>query len=406
MSKRNLAKAMLGLYNAAGRGQRGGQVVLEAFQAKKFDVKDFSIKALALEVCGDEWFEDLRPAGGIRFIESAPVDSTAFANLANVVLSGRIIEEFGEADINTGDEYATTEDTPYIDQGRDIEIRRTDAVSTTVKEGRSFARYGLSENWKTYFPTEKRGAIIELTKEAVAEDRTGSLLRQATTVVDEVAMEKNERILKVVLGIDDNLYSPQGVAQATYSTALTGRINKQTGTELVDWTDVDSAIQIWTSMTHPVTGRPIFIPASDMRVLVMPAKLATANYVFKATDLSVGDADGGASSGVTTGPNPIADIISRGGISTRNSSVLANYLLTLATASGGGGVAAADAAKYWYMGAFAKAFVYHQNYPLTILTRGAGTPEEFDRDVIFQIRAAERGRMNVREPRYVAQFTG
>lgn len=404
---RNLAKAMLRLYEAGGKGKPGATLVMEALNKKKFNIKDVSIKALAIEAMGDQWFESLTPdrTERVRFLESA-VDSTAFLNLANVVLSGKVIQEFDEADFNVADQYAETRSEPYIQSGRDIEVTRTDAKSNVVLEGRSFPRWGLGENWKTYPDTVKRGGIVELTKEAISEDRTGTLLKQAGTVANEVAMEKNERILKVVLGIDDNLYFPQGAAAATY-TASAPRKNLLTGNELVDWTKVDAALLLWAQMAHPVTGRPVSPPPGERDILVMPSKIATAQYILGATGLSVGDADSGSATGITHGVNPIAGLLSRNGLSqTVKASELAYYLLTLAAASGGGGVSASDAAKYWFLGSFKRAFVYRENYPLTISTQGAGTPDEFDRDVLFSIKAAERGVMAVQEPRFVIKCTG
>jgi hypothetical protein len=405
---------MTNLYKEAGRGPKGAGLVLEAFNKKHFDKADFSIKALAIETMGESWVDQLsRTRGGGIFLESAPIDASAFANLANVVLTGVIIKEFQEADINIGDTFAETRDVPYIQQGRDIEVRRTDAVSTIVKEGRSFPRFGLSENWKMYPDTEKRGAIIELTKEAISEDRTGTLISQARTVADEVVMDKNLRILKVVLGIDNAVYLPQGTAAATYTTTgdptMPTRKNLLTGNELVDWTSIDAAQLLWSDMRHPITGRPIVPPPEEVDILVMPYKLATANRILRATSVQVGEraANTGVAAGVmVTDTNPITDMVNGKISRTSRASQLSYYLLTLAAASGGGGILAANAKKYWYLGSFKRAFAYLQNYPLQVITRGAGTTEEFDRDVVFAVRAAERGVMGVVEPRYVIQCNG
>lgn len=403
---RNLAKAMNRLYEAGGKGRKGATLVMEAFKAKKFSVEDFSIKSLALETMGDAWAEALTPRnkGGIQFIESSAVDSSAFLNLANVVLSGKVLQEFAEADINVSDALAETSNEPYISAGRDIEVTRTDAQSVIVQEGRSFPRYGLGENWRTYPDTEKRGAIVELTKEAISEDRTGTLIRQAATVATEVAMDKNERILKVVLAITDSIYQPQGVARATYVTTA-GVKNLLSSNELLDWTDIDAAFQLWGEMTHPTTGRPVSINPGDIDMLVMPPKLALADHILGATQVTMGDADDTAPniSGIRHGPNPVKRIV--GGSLNMNASMLAYYLLKLATALGGGGLSASDASKVWLVGAFKKAFRYRQNYPLTIITRGAGTDDEFDRDVVFSIRASERGVAVVTDPRYVVKCT-
>ena len=353
---------------------------------------------------GREWVERLVPqaSGGIVMAQEQ-VDSSMFLNLANVVLSGSIIDEFAQADINAGDQFAETRSVPYIQQGRDIGLTYTDAKSVVIQEGQPFPSFGMGEDWRTYPETVKRGAMVELTKEAIAEDRTGRLLDNCRGVAEEVVADKNERILRVVLGIDNSVYMPKGVAAATY-TAAAPRKNLLAGNELVNWQNVDSAVQLWADMTHPITGRPLNIPLSEITTLVMPAKLATSTYIFNATEVAVGDVTSGASAGVARGTNPINYLGRKP--ANPSASMLAYYMLTKPVASGGGGIAAADAKKYWLLGAFRRAFVYLQNYGLTVLTQAGGSDAEFRRDVIFALRASERGVPAVKDPRYVIKCTG
>jgi hypothetical protein len=381
---------------------KGLTIVREAFKTGEFNKRDFSIKRLALETMGADWVEDLTPKAGLQMFKEQ-VDSSTFLNLANVVLTGTIIDEFAQADINAGDQFAETRTVPYIQSGRDIGLTRTDAKSVVVGEGQPFPSFGMGEDWRLYPDTVKRGAMVELTKEAIAEDRTGQLLQNCQGVAEEVVTDKNERILRVVLGIDNSVYLPKGVATATYATTA-GRKNLLTGTELVDWTDVDDAVQLWADMTHPVTGRPINVPLDQISVLVMPQKLATISHIFQATEVTVGDVTSGSTAGVRRGGNPI-NYLARN-VPKPSASQLAYYMLTKAAALGGGGIAASDAKKYWYMGAFTKAFVYLQNYGLTVLTQGATSEAAFQRDVVFAMRASERGVPAVKDPRFVLQMNG
>lgn len=401
----SMEKAMKRVYESAQANKAlGASLVREAFKKGDFVKSDFSIKRLALETMGSEWVEKLTPrgSGGMVFAQEQ-VDSTMFLNLANVVLSGSIIDEFAQADINAGDALAETRTVPYIQQGRDIGLTRTDAKSVVVSEGQPFPSFGMGEDWRTYPDTVKRGAMVELTKEAIAEDRTGRILENCQGVAEEVVADKNERILRVVLGIDNSVYLPKGVATATYATT-TGRANLLASNELVDWTDVDAAVQLWADMVHPVTGRPLNIPLSEITTLVMPAKLATATYIFNATEVQIGDVTAGTLGGVARTSNPLNYLGRKP--SNPQASMLAYYMLTKAVATGGGGIAAADAKKYWYLGAFRRAFGYLQNYGLTVLTQSAGSNEEFERDVVFRLRASERGVPVVKDPRYVIKCTG
>ena len=394
----SLEKAMKRVYESASPEQRA-QIVREAFKKGEFKLNDFSVRRLAIETMGHEWVEKLsRPS---MFKEQ--VDASTFLTLTNIILSGVILDEFAQADINRGEALAETRTVPYISQGKDIGLTKTDATSVIVSEGQPFPSFGMGSEFRAYPDTVKRGAMIELTKEAIAEDRTGRLIENCQGVAEEIVADKNERILQVVLGISNSVYLPNGVAAATY-TASAPRKNLLTGNELVDWTDVDAAWQLWADMAHPVTGRPVRVPVEKVKMLVMPAKLATAQYVMGATELSVGDVTSGAAAGVSRGANPIG-FLGRN-ILPPDASQMAYYILTKAAASGGGGIAAADAKKYWYLGVFEKAFVYLQNYGLTVLTQGADSDEAFSRDVIFRLRASERGVPAVKDPRFVLQLQG
>jgi len=381
---------------------KGCQMVREAFKKGEFSLRDFSIKRLAMETMGSAWVESLTPHGGVQMFKEQ-VDSSTFLNLANVVLTGVVFDEFAQTDINAADALAETRTVPYTQSGRDIGLTRTDAKSVVVTEGQPFPSFGMGEDWRTYPETVKRGAMVELTKEAIAEDRTGQLIQNCQGVAEEVVIDKNERILRVVLGIDNSVYLPKGVATATYATTA-GRKNLLSGTELVDWTDVDEAVQAWADMTHPVTGRPINVPLGSISILVMPSKLATVSHVFQATDYTRGDVTAGTTAGVTRGGNPLSYLGQK--VPNPSASQLAYSMLIKAAALGGGAIAAADAKKYWFLGAFTKAFVYLQNYGLNVLTEGANSEAAFRRDVIFALRASERGVPAVKDPRFVIKCTG
>ena len=399
-----LETAMKRVMESCGKDRaKGTGLVREAFKKGEFSVKDFSIKRLALETMGSAWVDALTPRGGMGQIFQEQVDSSTFLNLANVVLSGTILDEFAQADVNAADALAETRTVPYIAQGRDIGLTRTDAQSVVVTEGQPFPSFGMGEDWRTYPETVKRGAMVELTKEAIAEDRTGQLIQNCQGVAEEVVADKNERILRVVLGIDNSVYLPKNVASATY-TASAPRANLLAANELVDWTDVDAAVQLWAEMTHPVTGRPLNVPLGAISIIVMPSKLATVSHVFQATEYTRGDVTAGTTAGVTRGGNPLSYLGQK--VPNPSASQLAYYMLTKAAASGGGGIAAADAKKYWYLGVFPRAFVYLQNYGLTVLTEGSNSEAAFRRDVIFALRASERGVPGVKDPRFVIKCTG
>ncbi len=411
--KNRMARAMVESYGAAGGGSRGAKVVEDAFKEKDFDPRDFSIRSLAVAVYGEGFVENMgNPGrGGSRYLESGvggAVDHTAFSNLTTTVIRGLMDEEAREVDVNLGDSLATTTPTDFEQGEKVIGMRRVGReANRVVKAGEEYSAYGFGEDFQTKPDTEKRGGYVLLTKEMIAEDRTGRALDFARTIIDEARMNKNERILKAVLGIDNSIFRPLGVAEPTYTTAVTGqddnaRVNLITsGAELIDWTDVDLALQLWADMRHKVTGRPIQIAPERMTLLAMPAKMMTARHILGADSVEVGTVTT-APDGRRLGGNPV-----KGVISNQIYSNLAYSLLTRSASDPympGGGVSAANAKNYWYMGDFARAFEYLENWPLTVETLGADTLLGFTRDVVFGVKVSEKGVVAVKDPRFVAQL--
>jgi hypothetical protein len=68
-----------------------------------------------------------------------------------------------------------------------------------------------------------------------------------------------------------------------------------------------------------------------------------------------------------------------------------------------GGSTAANAAKYWYLGQFKKAFKYRTLFPFQVKA-AQHDKDDFERDVIAQFRADERGVPRVVAPWYAAKF--
>ncbi len=412
-ARKNMARAMVEAYKAGGGGRRGGEVVEKAFKEKDFDSRDFSIREI-YKACYSEAALaalDSPGRGGSRYLEAGvggAVDHTAFSNLTTTVIRGLMDEEARETDVNLGDTLATTTPTEFEQGEKVLGLKRVGReANRVVRAGEEFSAYGFGEDFQTKPDTEKRGGYVLLTKEMIAEDRTGRALDAARTIIDEARMNKNERILKAVLGIDNAIYRPLGVAEATYTTATSGlddnaRVNLITsGAELVDWTDVDLALQLWADMRHKVTDRPIQIAPDRMHMLVMPAKGMTVRHVLGADSVEVGTVTG-APEGRRQGGNPVKGVVSQVTVSN-----LAYALLTRSATdpfNPGGGVSTANAKNYWYMGDFPRAFEYLENWPLTVETLGADTLLGFTRDVVFGVKVSEKGVIAIKDPRFVTQL--
>jgi hypothetical protein len=170
----------------------------------------------------------------------------------------------------------------------------------------------------------------------------------------------------------------------TYQTA-TPWINVIGSNELVDWTDVDAAEQLFADMLDPNTGEPILIDARH--VLVMPAYRHAAHRVFNALDI---DYTGTGAATTTRAANPLSHY-------TMHVSRLA-YRRIIAS-----GETAANAKKWWFLGDFRRAFAYMENWPITVTQSPTNSEADFNQDIVVRFKASERGAAAVLDPRYVVK---
>ena len=142
---------------------------------------------------------------------------------------------------------------------------------------------GLSEDYIETPSTTKHGFIVPVTREAIFFDRTHLILQRAAEVGEFLGLNKEKRLLDLVLGTMNN-YKWKGTAYNTYyGPADNGPWVNVLDEELVDWTDVDAAEQLFADILDPYTGEPVLIQPNT--VLVMPAYRHAANRVFKATEI-------------------------------------------------------------------------------------------------------------------------
>ncbi len=407
-----LAEAMYSVYKAAGRGRRGSAAVRRAFKEDKFDMTDVSLKALAIECLGEQWYESLTPAGAdsglvvVRESGGGAVDSTGFTNLLATIIAGVMDTEPAEADSELADTLVTTRRVPRERGERRVNLLKVGReANRVVREGEAYSAYGFGEDWLDFPDTEKRGGYVLLTREMIAEDETSRALDAARTIISEARMNKSERIMLAVLGVNNSIFLPRSVAEATYTTATSGldnnaRVNLVTsGAELIDWVDIDEALQRWADMEDKVTGRPVSIRPARMQIIVMPAKGATAMQILNATQVESGTVTN--LNGVRTAPNPAQNFAQL------TVSPLAYHLLQRSASDPylpGGGVSAGDAKNYWFMGDFAGAFEYLEQWPMTVETLSANSLLGFERDVVFGVKVSEKGVIAVKDPRLVQQM--
>ena len=116
-----------------------------------------------------------------------------------------------------------------------------------------YPHLGFGEDYIETPSTTKRGFIVPVTKEAIFFDRTHLVLSRAAEVGEVLGLNKEKRLIDLVIGVTNN-YKWKGTSYNTYQAA-TPWINSLATNELVDWTNVDKAEQLFADILDPEHGR-------------------------------------------------------------------------------------------------------------------------------------------------------
>lgn len=380
-------------YEAAKKDGRIGERkflsdIREAISTKQIEVSenriDLSIKDL---------FENFVPHGheligcwkrgedSSSLLEAGDAVSTSmFSNITGQIVYNAVMDAFTSEDFVFSPLVRTVQ-TEF--NGEKIAgIGRMGDRAEVVGEGLPYPKVGVSEDYIETPQTTKRGLIVPLTKEAIAFDRTGLVVQRCSEVGQFLGLNKEKRVIDCI--VDENVtahrYKWRGTTYATYQTS-TPWDNVTASATLTDWTDIDEAFQTLDAIVDPNTGEPILNSPKD--IIVTRQNLAKARYIISATEIRVGD--GSSVTTQTISQNPVGNTLT-----IRSSSLLAARMAT---------------DTYWYVGDIRKAFAYMQNWAITTVQAPANSTDEFERDIVMQWKASERGAMATMEPRVMTKCT-
>jgi hypothetical protein len=364
----------------------------EALREGELKAEDFSLRELAEATVGPEWVKRLDPRSddGVPLLEAGDaVDVTAFANITGQIIYSTILEAYTQEAFVVSKLVDTV---PTRFDGEKIPgIGRVRDEVAEVRPGMPYPSLGLSEDYIETPSTTKHGFIVPVTREAIFFDRTHLIVQRASEVGEVLGVNKEKRLLDLVLGITNN-YKWKGASYKTYyGSADNGPWVNELGEELVDWTDIDAAEQLFAEILDPSTGEPVLVYPNT--VLVMPAYSHAANRVLKATEIiydSAATADGHT---MTAAANPLD--------SYRVAESRLAYRRIIAA-----GIAPEEAKRWWFLGDFKKAFAYMENWPITVTQARTNSEAEFNQDIVLRFKASERGAAAVINPRYVVKSTG
>ncbi len=322
---------------------------------------------------------------GHQLVQEA-VDTSAFANVNQTFMSQIMYEAFNNPTL-IGDQLVRKV-TSNQEWERIIGIGNLGDVAQVVGEGEDYPRAQMAEDWIETPQTEKRGFIVDVTKEAIFFDRTGQLVQRATEVAWSMAVNKEKRILDMVVGITAR-FNRKGRGWVTAYGDNSGAHDwdNQSSNALVDWESIDAADQIFNAITDPHTGEPIEIGGKTL--LVPQALKKTAERIINATEVTMGT---GAVTDVgygteTGGRNPVSGDGLR---------VMSNQYVKTRSGSD----------TTWFYGDFPGAFIYVENWGPTAQQAPVNSDDEFKRDIVLSTKMSERGKEAATNPRKVQKCTG
>jgi len=393
---------------------------IEAINAGQVNMKklrSFGLRRLYEAIVGPDlpmhrWMNpgQEQAANKMFFEEVSGPRASAFTNITGKMVLDGVLEGFTAESLVADQLFEVFTD--RNDGGRWGGMDWIDDDSIEVKEGHEYPNTDFAEDYvDTPFST-KRGLKIGVTREIVHFDQTGLLMQRSRMVGERVSVNRENRMLDTFLGLD-NPYKRKGTFSNTY-VGSGPRQNLLTGVELVDWTDIEEALQLFAEMVDDrADGEPIEVTPSQL--VVMPRKLFTARRILNASEVrhttggnSVADGAGalGPNDNIETmGANPITDnyeIISTNRMYQRLQKPHTDIHQGTVIA----GLSAADAQKVWFLGDFKRSFKYRTIFPLEVISAGAEHPAFFDKDVVMQFRASERGVPFVVDPWHVMRIQG
>jgi hypothetical protein len=368
----------------------------------------FSLRELAEAFCGEQWVRRLNPvyanqhlwrmtAEGVdpgetrALLETGgAVDVSAFSNITGQILFTKILEGWELADM-IGEELVET--VPTVLDGEKLPfISQPLTEGGKVHPGQPYEEYGLAEEFIQTVPLNTYGALLSIHKLTVFYDRTGQLLKKANNLGKQLRYNKERRILNtLVQAASAPLFNWKGVSYVPFQTNGTYWNNLILQNPLVDYTSIEKVEIAATQILDPDLLNVGINTPIDIRldsVVVMPFKKWTAWRALNAAEVR----------GVNLSPTP--NIITLSPSPMPEYKLLTSKILyqqALAT-----GATTAQAQDWWWMwDSKQRPIVYMENWPLQLIPQPPQSVADFERDIVFRLKASERGEPSWQDPRYI-----
>lgn len=379
------------------------KLLKESLEAKDIAAKDFSWLGL-FEACFG--WEEVRACREDKsrlvnehvFEAAGGVTTAAFQNI-----SGQIVYQL-TMDAYTNEEFVFT---PMIPEYNSIYQFEKAADITGIgpgtdagwkrAESEPYTTAGVGEDWINLPQIEDRGKIVPVTWEAIFYDRTGQVQTKCQQVGYWLGYNREVRCIDCVIdenetaasaAVGGHRYHWRGTSIQTYgNNSGTHTWDNLAGANgaLIDWTDVDAMEQLLNAITDPNTGAPYLITADTL--IVTKENEKAANRIVGATQVQT------ISPGYATSGNPTLTVSSNpysGMLTVKSSRLLAQRMATDTT---------------YYLGTPKTAFRYVVHEKFSTAQAPPNSKDEFERRIVAQYRANERGGYATVQPRVMVKAT-
>ena len=401
------------IYQLLGLADANGNRYRDSFgrpQCRNPQVRpqEFSLRCLAETIFGTDFETDLQPdrlnkfsrwseamdQQGTPLLEAGGVDVTHFVNINafNATVGGLIDFQILAGFDAPGYEISNlfTSIPTRLNGQRMGRIGSIGDVAARRRPGEGTARVGLNEEWIDTPETEEYALSIEVNQEAVFFDLTQDVLNKANSIGEAVRYRKEVRCIDVLIG-ETNPYEYKDTAYNTYldtDPAAAGEWLNDSVNAFADQTDIDNALQLFSRMTDPSSGKRVII-AGPYSLVTVPALEMLVAQVLGATGTEQRTA---SAAEIRHTINWVS-----GKIGTVIASPLMHMALRDAAKTTGGNLTEANSKRWWMISN--GAYGYMENWPLRTDQANPQTKEMLDRGILAFYKASERGVPIVQEPR-------
>ena len=374
----------------------------ELLNEKKLSTDDFSYYELA-EACGvlsglrrtQEIFSGEKPAAVLLRESNPGVSTHLFQVMTGELIGRKVIEGYESTEGFIGDRLVTV--VPSSVRSQKLSGFRALAGPTEVAEGHPYEESTFEEKYVTTSEA-KQGRILSINEELIAFDQTGEINRRAMALGYYLRQERERTIVRGVTdaeaGNGNYVYRPKGTGVTLYKTDGSNRnwvgVGNTTSSAfnaaipLVDWTDIEEVLHYRATEVKDDridgTSRPVIAPAKF--VLVPEALRGTARSIVNATEVTNITAEGEMQMA-----NPFGGML---------------QVLSSPFIDEQGGEAAND----WYLGDFARQFVWTEIWPVQTFLQRSESEAAFERDVVLRVKARYYGGISAVDTAFVTKVDG